>query len=90
MADWRAKAQKIANGKLNHAAVLIERCEADLKRTLSRGECRDLLKDNTSWDSEFVAACVEHLRGPDQEAFAPEELAVIYDAAMLDEEESDE
>lgn len=54
---------KTDDGKLNYAAHLIERCEADLGYTLSAGQRRDLLKDNTPWDDEFIAACVEWLKG---------------------------
>jgi len=50
-----------ADGKLNYAADMIARCEADLGRTLSVGERRDLLKDNTDWDRKFVARCVAWL-----------------------------
>lgn len=32
---------------------IISNCEQDLKRLISRGETRDLLKDNTDWDSQI-------------------------------------
>lgn len=35
------------------ATEIITQCEKALDRTLSAGERRDLLKDNTDWDSEL-------------------------------------
>lgn len=59
--SWKDEAVKAANRKLERARALIAKCETDLGRTLSGGERRDLLKDNTTWDSEFVAAVVAEL-----------------------------
>ena len=40
---------------IGEARRLIEACERDLNRKLSRGECNDLLMDNTPWTrSEIV------------------------------------
>lgn len=40
------------------AKGFIDAAEKDLRRTLSDGERRDLLKDNTPWDDATVAGCV--------------------------------
>lgn len=36
------------------ARRLIFSCEEDLGRKLTMGERRDLLKDNTNWDSDII------------------------------------
>lgn len=43
------------------AAIMVRTAERDLRRTLSPGERRDLLKDNTSWDAARIAAIVKEL-----------------------------
>lgn len=60
---WREAAQASADRKLTKARDLIARCQASLKRELSDGERRDLLRDNTEWEVELVAAIVAELRG---------------------------
>jgi len=61
--ELRTMSKREDNGRLNYAVDMVDRCEADLKRTLSNGERRDLLKDNTDWDSDFVARCVDWMAG---------------------------
>jgi hypothetical protein len=63
---------------LRLAGDLITKCEADLNRRLSDGECRDLLKDNTAWDSDFIAALVR--------AISEERLDAIDDATLTEED----
>jgi hypothetical protein len=53
--------QKVDDGRLNWAAHLIDKAEADLHRTLSTGERRDLLMDNTKWDRDFIHRAVDYL-----------------------------
>jgi hypothetical protein len=53
--------QKVDDGRLNWAAHLIDKAEADLHRTLSAGERRDLLADNTKWDRDFIHRAVDYL-----------------------------
>lgn len=45
------------------AIAIITNCQKDLKRELSDGERRDLLKDNTYWTSEVIHEVVETLHG---------------------------
>jgi hypothetical protein len=44
------------------AMRIIQDAETDLGYTLKEGERRDLLKDNTSWDSATVHYIVEQLK----------------------------
>lgn len=48
----------VAFNDLSTARGLIARCERDLKRPLTSGQKRDLLKDNTGWTAERVARVV--------------------------------
>jgi hypothetical protein len=49
------------NFHLRLACRLIERAEKDLRHKLTDGERRDLLMDNTEWDSAFVAQVVANV-----------------------------
>lgn len=40
---------------------IIKRAEADLKYKLTKGERRDLLKDNTTWHSDIIADVVDEI-----------------------------
>lgn len=44
------------------ALTIIWDCETDLGRKLSAAERRDLLKDNTPWHTDVVAAVVDELK----------------------------
>lgn len=46
----------------DRAKRLIADCQNDLGRKLSAGECRDLLMDNTDWDSGFIATMVDAIQ----------------------------
>lgn len=43
------------------ATAIVGRCERDLGRFLSKGEVRDLLMDNTAWESSVVSAIADHV-----------------------------
>ena len=45
------------------ACDLIGNCETALKRRLDRGECNDLLLDNTVWSRSEVVAVMDSIRG---------------------------
>lgn len=47
---------------LQQARQIITKCEAAFGRTLSDGERRDLLKDNTEWHSSVCDQIVEQMR----------------------------
>lgn len=59
--DWRDRAQRNAQLKLDQARSILAACERDLHRILSDGECRDLLTDNTPWDREVIFEVVKAL-----------------------------
>lgn len=42
-----------------YATALIGNCERDLRRSLSRGECNDLLLDNTRWTRSEVVSVMD-------------------------------
>jgi hypothetical protein len=69
-----AEPKSEANRKLNVARRLIERAEADLDCTLTNGQRRDLLMDNTAWDRSFIVECVAYLAVPDAQKIARSEL----------------
>lgn len=47
----------------NYARDLIASCERALHRKLSRGECNDLLCDNTRWTRSEIVAVMDSIRG---------------------------
>lgn len=53
-----------ANAELDTARAIIARAESDLRRALSQGERRDLLKDNTAWTSQRCDEIVLALEAP--------------------------
>jgi hypothetical protein len=68
--DWQAHARiwderNQASVDFDEAAIkaagIIQAAEAGLFTHLSAGQRRDLLKDNTDWTSELIAAIVAHL-----------------------------
>lgn len=67
-----------------HANALIDNCERDLRRKLSQGEARDLLKDNTRWDAGYVFDIVAGLeRSYDNEPTGePEPKPAFYTVAV--------
>jgi hypothetical protein len=46
---------------IQKALDIITACEADLKLELSLGQQRDLLCDNTVWQSSYIRAMVDHI-----------------------------
>lgn len=46
------------------ARRLIDACERDLGYALSRGECNDLLLDNTRWTRSDVVAVMDTVGAP--------------------------
>lgn len=52
---------KIDQATLRSAIQRIKEAEFDLGYKLSEGQCRDLLMDNTPWDSDVIAAVVSQL-----------------------------
>jgi hypothetical protein len=47
--------------RYKRAISIVNDCERDLKRRLSNGERRDLLKDNTPWPSDLITMFVERM-----------------------------
>lgn len=54
-------AAPLSEAERARAEGLIQSCERDLRRKLSRGEMRDLLMDNTHWRSERIAVVVREV-----------------------------
>lgn len=52
----------MTDSNIAKARSIISRCETDLARTLSDGERRDLLVDNTSWGRATIVAVVSALQ----------------------------
>lgn len=44
------------------AQEIVNKCQSDLSRELSNGERRDLLTDNTKWNSLYIRRIVGELR----------------------------
>jgi len=53
----------ITTNEIRACTTIIANCQRDLKRMLSRGECRDLLLDNTELTSAEVAVIVRAIIG---------------------------
>ena len=53
----------ITANEIRACTTIIANCQRDLKRLLSRGECRDLLLDNTELTSAEAAVIVRAIIG---------------------------
>lgn len=56
--------RRTVSDNIGPARVIIANCSYALRRTLSAGERRDLLKDNTGWSNELISAIVDEIDNP--------------------------
>lgn len=59
----RDKSEKQVQRALPRARLIITAAERDLRRQLSDGERRDLLKDQTQWSNQAIEAIVASVDG---------------------------
>lgn len=46
---------------IEFATKLVTDCQRDLRRELTNGERRDLLSDNTDWETDYIRSIVGQL-----------------------------
>ena len=68
---------------MKDAVKIIAKCEDDLGRTLSLGEQRDLLCDNTTWHYDLICEVTDELKREGESQIVSEHSRLGYDDMLV-------